>query len=92
MSKDERKEASVRGPYCKVAKPTSKSSSSSSSNNSKDNNGQTNLLAPNSSSRIVVGVGQNSKPPKVATFLAKGKPRYDGSNSEGNRFIMNDDL
>jgi len=30
--------------------------------------------------------------PKVATFLAKGKARYDGSNSEGNRFIMNDDL
>lgn len=32
------------------------------------------------------------KPPKVATFLAKGKPRYDGSNSEGNRFIVNEDL
>lgn len=31
-------------------------------------------------------------PPRVATFLAKGKPRYDGTNSEGNRFIMNDDL
>jgi len=30
--------------------------------------------------------------PKVATFLAKGRTRYDGSNSEGNRFIMNDDL
>jgi len=30
--------------------------------------------------------------PKVATFLAKGRARYDGSNSEGNRFIMNDDL
>lgn len=42
------------------------------------------------------GPGQTSKPdnapPKVATFLAKGKPRYDGTNSEGNRFIMNDDL
>jgi len=33
-----------------------------------------------------------NKPPKVATFLGKGKPRYDGTNSEGNRFIMNDDL
>jgi len=30
--------------------------------------------------------------PKVATFLAKGRARYDGSNSEGNRFIQNDDL
>lgn len=34
----------------------------------------------------------STSPPKVATFLAKGKPRYDGTNSEGNRFIMNDDL
>ena len=34
----------------------------------------------------------SSKPPKVATFLAKGKPRYDGTNSEGNRFILNEDL
>jgi len=33
-----------------------------------------------------------SKPPKAASFLGKGKPRYDGSNSEGNRFICNDDL
>jgi len=30
--------------------------------------------------------------PKASTFLAKGKARYDGSNSEGNRFIMNEDL
>jgi len=29
--------------------------------------------------------------PSVATFLAKGKARYDGSNSEGNRFISFDD-
>jgi len=33
-----------------------------------------------------------NKPPKVATFLGKGKARYDGTNSEGNRFISNDDL
>lgn len=33
-----------------------------------------------------------SSPPRVATYLAKGKPRYDGANSEGNRFIVNDDL
>eukprot|EP00456_Euglypha_rotunda_P089451 TRINITY_DN9264_c0_g1_i8.p1 TRINITY_DN9264_c0_g1~~TRINITY_DN9264_c0_g1_i8.p1 ORF type:complete len:180 (+),score=30.08 TRINITY_DN9264_c0_g1_i8:111-650(+) len=29
---------------------------------------------------------------KASTFLGKGKARYDGSNSEGNRFIVNDDL
>lgn len=33
-----------------------------------------------------------SHKPRAAAFLARGKPRYDGSNSEGNRFIMNDDL
>lgn len=26
------------------------------------------------------------------TPISQSKPRYDGSNSEGNRFIMNDDL
>lgn len=30
--------------------------------------------------------------PKVATFLVKSRPRYDGTNSEGNRFITNDVL
>lgn len=30
--------------------------------------------------------------PKVSTFLVRSKPRYDGANSEGNRFITNDDL
>jgi len=34
----------------------------------------------------------STTPPKVATFLTKGKPRYDGTNSEGNRFIGNDKL
>jgi len=34
----------------------------------------------------------SNDPPRVAAFLAKGKPRYDGTNSEGNRFIVNDDL
>ncbi len=29
---------------------------------------------------------------KTSTFLVKSKPRYDGTNSEGNRFITNDDL
>jgi len=33
-----------------------------------------------------------NKPPKVASFLGKGKPRYDGANSEGNRFISDQDL
>ena len=42
--------------------------------------------------KTVSPLAPGAKPPKVATFLAKGKPRYDGTNSEGNRFIMNDDL
>jgi hypothetical protein len=32
------------------------------------------------------------KETQAAAFLGKGKPRYDGSNSEGNRFILNQDL
>jgi len=33
-----------------------------------------------------------SKNTRVATFLVKSRPRYDGFNSEGNRFITNEDL
>jgi len=35
---------------------------------------------------------KNAQEPKVSTFLVRSKPRYDGTNSEGNRFITNDDL
>lgn len=35
---------------------------------------------------------KNATKPKVSSFLVRSKPRYDGSNSEGNRFITNDDL
>jgi len=30
--------------------------------------------------------------PKTSAFLMKSRARYDGSNSEGNRFITNDEL
>jgi hypothetical protein len=30
--------------------------------------------------------------PRVGSFIATTKSRYDGTNSEGNRFIVNDDL
>lgn len=90
---EERKEATLRGAYCRVAKPTD--SSSSSSSGGKNSSGTTEDQTPTPTTRqSVVGVDKtlSAKPPKVATFLAKGKPRYDGTNSEGNRFIMNEDL
>ena len=34
----------------------------------------------------------NNFKPKVGSFLATSRARYDGTNSEGNRFIGNDDL
>ena len=43
--------------------------------------------------QALIGVAAGGAGPiKAATFLAKGKPRYDGANSEGNRFIVNEDL
>jgi hypothetical protein len=75
---EERKEAEKRGAFLSVARPKS---------------------APKSPEPLVPSTPEEPKKkevkehtPKVATFLAKGKARYDGSNSEGNRFIMNDDL
>lgn len=75
----ERKEAEMRGAFCKIARPSGPVSPQP-------------IAEPIvKKSSIGVAAGGN-KPIKVATFLAKGKPRYDGTNSEGNRFIMNDDL
>lgn len=85
VTPEERKEATIRGAYCRVAKPTmAKSKSPGPESSQADTPTQR---------QSQVGFDRNQqKPPKVATFLAKGKPRYDGTNSEGNRFIMNDDL
>jgi len=98
VTPEERKEATVRGAYCRVAKPqapkpSGKSAASPSAAAAAASDSATSPLSPDSAARqSQVGVSADAKPPKVATFLAKGKPRYDGTNSEGNRFIMNDDL
>jgi len=44
-----------------------------------------------SSSSSSVGAGTGAAP-EPAAFLARGKLRYDGAHSEGNRFISNNDL
>lgn len=84
VTPEERKEAEIRGPFLRVAKPqpivrkgttTSQTSSPSTAE-----------PAP------AVSTPRDDGPPKVATFLARGRTRYDGSHSEGNRFIVNDDL
>jgi len=76
---DERKEADKRGAFLSVARPK---------NMPKTVEPTSSPTSDGEPKRKEV----KEHTPKVATFLAKGKARYDGSNSEGNRFIMNDDL
>jgi len=78
VTAEERKVADVKGKFYKVAKPVE------SAEDAKDEQ----VVVTKAAAPVAPG----AKPPKVATFLAKGKPRYDGTNSEGNRFICNDDL
>lgn len=90
VTADERKEATLRGAYCRVAKPKATSSNGVRSPLAASESGGAEEATPERRSQV--GIDKHAKAPKVATFLAKGKPRYDGTNSEGNRFIMNDDL
>jgi len=75
---EERKEADKRGPFLHIARPKTEPKTPEP------------VVQPDNSSPTKKEATEHK--PKVATFLAKGKARYDGSNSEGNRFIMNDDL
>jgi len=76
VSAEERKEGEKRGAFLNVARPKNEPKSPEPASK------------PEESTKKEV----KEHTPKVGTFLAKGKARYDGSNSEGNRFIMNDDL
>ena len=80
----ERAEAEVKGEFCVVARPSGEEESGEGSGGGVRVEGVQQAL-------IGVGAG-GAGPVKAATFLAKGKPRYDGANSEGNRFIVNEDL
>jgi len=104
----ERKEAQIKGPFCIIARPAeeqqeknhqdSSQSSSSSASASSASSSASNGVHPadddhGSTASAVTGAAAGAgQPIRVATFLAKGKPRYDGTNSEGNRFIVNEDL
>eukprot|EP00823_Brevimastigomonas_motovehiculus_P004538 TRINITY_DN2_c3_g1_i2.p1 TRINITY_DN2_c3_g1~~TRINITY_DN2_c3_g1_i2.p1 ORF type:complete len:331 (-),score=131.31 TRINITY_DN2_c3_g1_i2:437-1429(-) len=76
IDSEEAKEAARVGKFCEVARPSVKED---------DDTKTSGVLRAQPSFKP-------NKQPKVATFLGKGKPRYDGSNSEGNRFICNEDL
>lgn len=76
VTEEERKQARESGPLIRIAKPKS----------SGQPRGSTGESPPVHKTIIP------TEPPRAAAFLAKGKPRYDGTNSEGNRFIGNDDL
>jgi len=73
---EERKEAEKRGAFLHIARPKT----------------EPKIAEPQPENTSPTKKEATEHKPKVATFLAKGKARYDGSNSEGNRFIMNDDL
>jgi len=83
VTAEERQEAEKRGKFMKVAKPKSLGGAAAAAASSADE--EKSSVAPRREEAI-------EHKPKVSSFLAKGKARYDGSNSEGNRFIMNDDL
>jgi hypothetical protein len=79
VTKDERKEAEARGKFLVVKKPD-------------ENDGaeapEGEAVAPEPES-VDVTPYQHAEP---AAFLGKGRIKYDGRESEGNRFILNNDL
>lgn len=79
ISPEERAEAEKKGKFLKVARPKTQSSKTHTEHKAKKQAEP--KRAPVKEHR-----------PQTASFLAKGRSRYDGSNSEGNRFIVNDDL
>ena len=79
----ERREAEVKGQFCVVARPRQ----------ADDDEDEGRGVQTEGVQQALIGVAAGGAGPvKAATFLAKGKPRYDGANSEGNRFIVNEDL
>jgi len=76
---NERKEAEKRGAFSTVAKPKNVPKVAEQPT--------TTPTTPEPKKREV-----KEHTPKTSTFLAKGRARYDGANSEGNRFIGNDEL
>eukprot|EP01006_Ploeotia_vitrea_P034104 TRINITY_DN65703_c4_g14_i1.p1 TRINITY_DN65703_c4_g14~~TRINITY_DN65703_c4_g14_i1.p1 ORF type:complete len:256 (+),score=121.86 TRINITY_DN65703_c4_g14_i1:48-770(+) len=88
VTDEERAEAERRGKFLKVMKPDE----SQYNRNAPENEEHEQVVA------TVGGVGAgpaeayNSNSQQPAAFLARGRMRYDGSHSEGNRFISNDDL
>ncbi len=81
----ERKEALRIGHLMLPARPQGLGDDSKSSSGGSGHHGR------DAETYSMKGLIEN-KDTKVATFLVKSKPRYDGSNSEGNRFITNDSL
>lgn len=82
----ERKEAMSCGARMAPRKPVAAARSGDGDSDQSGQSGQSGGSADHKSRRPKAPEG------KPGAFLAKGKPRYDGSNSEGNRFIVNDDL
>ena len=89
VTREERDEAEAKGEFCAIARPKGGAGEGEEEERLEGRK----ALRPEGVQQALIGVAAGGAGPvKVATFLAKGKPRYDGANSEGNRFIVNDDL
>ena len=83
VTAQERREADTRGDLTQVARPRQ----------ADEDEYESRGVQAEGVQQALIGVAAGGGGPiKAATFLAKGKPRYDGANSEGNRFIVNEDL
>jgi len=87
---DELDKAKKVGATMIAARPDGDDSDDDDDNNNNDKTQQS--TKTNNELYSVSNLIRQQQEPKVTTFLVRSKPRYDGSNSEGNRFITNDDL
>lgn len=87
IDQDEKNKAVKIGHLMIAARPDNENDQSSGDDDDEDKK-------PNNQPKqySIKNLVQNAPEPKVSTFLVRSKPRYDGTNSEGNRFITNDDL
>jgi hypothetical protein len=97
VSEEERAEAAKKGAFLRVARPAEPAAAAAAGAAT-----AAAAAAASPSARKAPPPPPTPPPPpaaaddnitiRPAAFLAKGRLRYDGSHSEGNRFIQNEDL
>jgi len=86
VTPEERKEAETKGKFLVVKKPEDNEIKNGKENHEHIEDDNAN------NEEHVVSDSSAYKHAEPAAFLGKGKIKYDGRESEGNRFIMNQDL